>query len=137
MPHNSLRNMATFRKAERLCSRTTIEDLFHEGHRITVFPFTARWMWMKQPTDQRAVVLIGAPKRYLHHAVDRNRAKRKMRECYRLEKQVLHAAVPTGKTVALSIYHIHKSILPHTRFSAKFSLLLETIVTQIQQDTES
>ena len=40
----------------------------------------------KTPDTQ---ILISVPKKRLHHAVDRNRAKRQLREAYRLNKHLL------------------------------------------------
>ena len=34
-------------------------------------------------------IMISVPKRRLHHAVDRNRVKRQVREAYRLNRQLL------------------------------------------------
>ncbi len=64
----------TFGKEERLCSRRLIDQLYTDGHRLMAFPYSVQWMvvdgdMVAQPTCQ---VMIVAPKRKFHHAVDRN-----------------------------------------------------------------
>ena len=86
--------MNTFSKAERLCSSTLIDRLFSEGNRqISVFPI--RLVWLLADDIEGIQVLISAPKRNFHHAVDRNRIKRQIREFYRTQ------SAPLKETVAL------------------------------------
>lgn len=92
----------TFRKEERLCGNKLIDKLFSEGNRqISVFPVRVVWLL----TDEIAGVqiLISAPKRNFHHAVDRNRVKRQIREFYRTSSAPLKEAVAAdGKGLALA-----------------------------------
>lgn len=88
-----------FPKSEHLCLQRDIDALFAEPDgSANAWPI--RCLWKKvgaagqegqqsagpQPMTQ---VLISVAKRHLHHAVDRNRAKRQIREAYRLKKQLL------------------------------------------------
>ena len=85
----------TFKKSEHLCRLSEIERLFSAGSRsATVFP--VRIVYRKvQATDGEppVKVLVSVAKRRLRHAVDRNRAKRQLREAYRHNKQVLWRAL--------------------------------------------
>ena len=84
----------TFCKPERLCGSTQIDRLFREGNRqISVFP--VRLVWLLADDINGIQVLISAPKRNFHHAVDRNRIKRQIREFYRT------SSAPLKETVAL------------------------------------
>lgn len=54
------------------------------------------------PTHQ---VLFAVPKRYLPHAVDRNKVKRRMREAYRLNKNLISfEKAPTVPYVMAYVY---------------------------------
>ena len=60
----------TFGKEERLCSRSLIDRLYAEGHKLMAFPFSVQWMATDGPKP--CLVMIVAPKRKFRHAVDRN-----------------------------------------------------------------
>ena len=98
--------MFTFTKKERICSKLIIDKLFEGGNQsMAVYPLRAVYM----PVEKGEVpvsILVSVPKRRFHHAVDRNRlgltcsktvgkavernrAKRVIREAYRLNKHIL------------------------------------------------
>ncbi|MGN1241302.1 MAG: ribonuclease P protein component, partial [Alloprevotella sp.] len=72
-----------FPKAEHLCLKRDIERLFSAGTKsLSAYPL--RVVVGEADTGSVPVkVLMSVSKRRLHHAVDRNRAKRQMREAYR------------------------------------------------------
>ena len=85
----------TFSKDERLCGNVQIDRLFREGNRqISVFPI--RLVWLLTDDTDGVRILISAPKRNFHHAVDRNRIKRQIREFYRTSSSALKDAVAAG-----------------------------------------
>ena len=85
----------TFSKDERLCGNVQIDRLFREGNRqIAVFPI--RLVWLLTDDTDGVRILISAPKRNFHHAVDRNRIKRQIREFYRTSSSALKDAVSAG-----------------------------------------
>lgn len=95
---------ATFGKQERIVSRKLMEELFEGGRSRTVMAFPLRGVCMTMARKEGAPpvqVLISVPKKRLRHAVDRNRAKRQVREAYRLNKQRLCERVPEGKALAV------------------------------------
>ena len=82
----------TFRKEERLCSRTLIEKLFHREGSRSMAAFPLRLVYMKTDAGESEAwpkVLISVPKRCFKRAVKRNRVKRQVREAYRKNKQRL------------------------------------------------
>ena len=77
-----------FPKKQRLCSRKNIEALFEGGNGSkTVSAFPIRAVWKNSTTNNK--VLISVSKRKLPHAVDRNRAKRQIREAWRLNNNII------------------------------------------------
>lgn len=97
--------MPNFPKIEKLCSSTAIEALRLKGHHYTAWPLRATYHTADAPQHQ---VLIWAPKALFKHAVDRNLLRRRMRETYRLHKDLL----PEQPIYHLAIYYMDKNIQP-------------------------
>ena len=125
--------MPTFRKSERLCSQKVIDQLFLSGKKMLVFPFSIHWCECEYGTiDTPAQVLIATSKRKLHHAVDRNRVKRLMRECYRLSKpQLYNILQQKEKNIYLSINYIHNKPLDFHTMQAKYAKVLDELENEI------
>jgi len=87
---NKLDQRNTLRKAERLSSKIQIDKLFSGGSKSLV-AFPLRIVFVPVPRNKAAAasILTSVPKRYFHHAVDRNLVKRKLREAYRKNKYIL------------------------------------------------
>lgn len=82
----------SFKKAERIYLKKQIDALFDgaAGKALSAFPLRMVYRSVaREAGEASAQVLISVPKRCLRHAVDRNRAKRQIREAYRLNKCVL------------------------------------------------
>ncbi|MBP3774662.1 MAG: ribonuclease P protein component [Bacteroidaceae bacterium] len=82
-----------FPKKEHLLSRKAIDTLFSGRHKsLTVYPLRA--IFQETRDEEVSVrVMVNVSKRHFKHAVDRNRAKRQMREAYRLNKSLLWNAL--------------------------------------------
>ncbi|SDC29581.1 ribonuclease P protein component [Pedobacter soli] len=94
--------MYTFRKEERLCSRKHLDLLFKNGSSFLLYPFRVSYLFIDQPADVPAQVVINVPKKRYKRAVDRNLLKRRIREAYRLNKQSqLYLPLPTDKGLLL------------------------------------
>ena len=81
----------TFRKCEHLCLKTEIEALFSAGcTSMSMFPLRATFRTMEyKGYGPQVKILLSVSKKHFRHAVDRNRAKRQLREAYRLQKHLL------------------------------------------------
>jgi ribonuclease P protein component len=123
----------TFSKAERLCSSTLIDRLFSEGNRqISVFP--VRLVWLLADDIEGIQVLISAPKRNFHHAVDRNRIKRQIREFYRTQSAPLKKTVALkGKGLALAFLFNDNKLWESDKLDQRLSQALEKLVETLSQ----
>lgn len=116
----------TFGKEERLCSRKLIDRLYAEGHRLMAFPFSVQWIATEGP--EPCQVMIVAPKRKFHHAVDRNRVRRLTRECWRHRKPVLYTFLQEHNVcIALSLVYIHNEIMTYEQLSRKADKLMAAL----------
>ena len=79
----------TYPKHEKLKSKTTIDLLFSEGKSVAKYPL--RLVYVPIPDDNEQTIKFGVSvsKKYFKKAADRNYFKRVLRECYRLNKQLL------------------------------------------------
>lgn len=125
----------TFKKEERLCSRQLIDRLYAEGHRLMAFPYSVQWMTLEsgEPLSHPATqVMIVAPKRKFHHAVDRNRVRRLTRECYRLRKHALYDFLQQHSlTLVFSMVYIHNEIMSYDQLGHKMDKLLAALQKDI------
>ncbi len=55
-----------------------------------------------QPSTLNPQILISVPKKKLHHAVDRNRVKRQLREAWRHNRQPLMDILPEGQNLLVA-----------------------------------
>jgi ribonuclease P protein component len=82
-------NRFTFRKEERLKSEKLIKELFGKGSSFYFFPFKVFVLSHPNQSYSTHQVLLTASKKNFKRAVDRNLLKRRMREAYRLNKNLL------------------------------------------------
>lgn len=127
--------MPTLCKQERLCSRRLREQLFGQGRHFTVYPLNVHWMLVHDPlVTAPAQVMLATSKRKLHHAVQRNRARRLMRECYRSHKEQLYEWLREHECqLLISINYIHTEVVDYRKLANKFNKLVELLLQQLQE----
>jgi ribonuclease P protein component len=125
--------MYTFKKEERLCNKKLIESLFHNGSSFLCYPFKVSWLPVDDTMPYPAQVLITVSKKRYKHAVDRNQVKRRIREAYRLNKQLhLYQLLDeAGKRLVFSISYIGKDIVPYELMSKKMLKLLQQLSREV------
>lgn len=128
----------TFSKEERLCCSKLIDRLFSEGNRqISAFPI--RLVWLLSDDVEGVQILISAPKRNFHHAVDRNRIKRQIREFYRTSSAPLKEAVSAQSKGLVLAFLFNDNKLWDTcklilRLQAAMDRLVEAVSGQIPEN---
>lgn len=95
----------SFPKSEHLCSKIVFGKLMSDGHGFNAFPFRVIWMETDLPGDAPYQVAFSVSKRRFKKAVDRNRVKRVLRECWRLNKNEVTSHLE-GKKVAFLVVYI-------------------------------
>lgn len=77
----------TFGKNEKLKSKKSIENLFSEGQSYVAHPVRIVYN-IKPKEDYDKKMGVSVAKKRFKHAVDRNLLKRRLREAYRLNKNL-------------------------------------------------
>jgi ribonuclease P protein component len=96
-----------FRKEERLKSDILIKELFEKGSSFYSFPFKVIFMTNADEKAASHQVLISVSKKNFKKAVDRNLIKRRIRESYRLNKNLL----PNSTQLLIAYIYTAKEIL--------------------------
>lgn len=123
----------TFGKAEHLCRLSEIGQLFVAGSRsATVYPMRIVYRSVTaRPGEPAVKVLVSVAKRRLHHAVDRNRAKRQIREGYRVQKHALYEALDEGKGLHIGLIWLADRPMPSEKIHRSIGTLLGRIAENL------
>jgi ribonuclease P protein component len=78
-----------FSKEDRLTKQKIIQQLFQEGIQLSNYPFKCCILRIEKSLTEKVQVMISVPKRQFRKAADRNLIKRRIRESYRLNKNIL------------------------------------------------
>lgn len=127
-----------FCKAERLCSKLLIDNLFSKGNRVvTQFPFRVIWQFVPAyAIAYPAQVMVTVSKRNFAKATQRNTIKRQLRELYRLHKHLLyHSLENRGKKMVLCISFQAKAPIPSAQLKEAFEALVQKLIHQLEKTT--
>ena len=124
--------MQTFRKNERLCGETTIDNLFTNGNSIKDSLF--RLVWNTEEFDNKTIAqtLIVVPKKYIKNAANRNVLKRRVRTAFRIYKSSLYTEIKSkNQQLAIAIIYQGQEILPYKVIEEKIKLILGRLSEEI------
>lgn len=121
----------TFKKNERLKSRKAILRLMSRGRRAEAYPLVAKYSFNPQETDPANKIMVVAPKKLFKKAVDRNLLKRRMRETYRLNKEILPPC-----RAHISFTWMAKEKLPFSQVQEAVVAILKTIAENSPEEGE-
>ena len=121
---NSNENLGfKYPKNEKLKSRKTIDSLFTDGKSVGKYPL--RLVFIENTTDTSEKIKFGVSvsKKHFKKAVDRNYFKRVLRECYRLNKQLLLDNIK--KSYSIMFFYQTKERLSYREINEKTILLFK------------
>ena len=118
----------SYNKNEKLKSRKMLNQLFAEGKSFSVFPVKVFFLPMHFANNRPINAGVGVSARNFKKAVDRNRIKRLLRECYRLNKLSLHTTI-TGKNKPMAVFflYIGKDMPDYTILNEKMKAVLNKL----------
>lgn len=116
----------TLSKEERLCGKTTVSALISQG-KWGVTPHL-RYCWAAGRESGCNRLMVSVPKKFFKRAVRRNLLKRRLRESYRLQKELL-----TAGGVDLMLSYSHPEIADFQTLFAEVGEILQRISSKISQ----
>ena len=108
----------SYPKNEKLKSNKTIDRLFSEGKSVSKYPL--RLVYVENTdvnTTEKLILGVSVSKKYFKKAVDRNYFKRVLRECYRLNQNLLKENL--GKPYAMMFFYQTKEKLSYQEIEEK------------------
>lgn len=122
----------SFSKDEKLKSKKVIDSLFSNGKSVAKYPL--RLVYIEAADEQTVPLKMGVSvsKKHFKHAVDRNYFKRVLRECYRLNKNIL---IPNlNKKYSAMFFYQTSDRLSYQEINAKTIHLFEKFLRTIQEE---
>ncbi|MEE9406927.1 MAG: ribonuclease P protein component [Polaribacter sp.] len=120
----------TLGKEERLKSKKLIERLYIEGNSVKTFPLRMVYIQTEHTSDFPCQAGVSVPKRNFKLAVDRNRIKRLMRECYRLQKEIVYNNL--DKPYVFMISYIGREEMKYEDLYLKMEKLLTIFINKVK-----
>ena len=115
---------ATLSKSERLCGKKAIAGLMERGKGGVTG--CLRYKFVKSGEADVSRILVSVPKRFFKRAVKRNLLKRRIRESYRLQKDLL--PVP----VDIAFLYQDREVLPFSDIYAAMTAVLTAVAAKTE-----
>ncbi|MBA4301908.1 MAG: ribonuclease P protein component [Algoriphagus sp.] len=115
-------------KNERLHAEKLIKELFNEGSSFFLYPFKVLFLKKEDLIGQPNQVLFSVSKKKIKKATGRNFIKRRLKEAYRLNKQILP---PDG--IILGLIFVGKAEMSFAEIQPKMVQVLNRLNQELSQ----
>jgi ribonuclease P protein component len=127
----------SLKRSSFLKLKTDIQRLFDKGKRFNQGEIRIVYFYELNPCEKGFKVFVSAPKRLLHHATDRNRAKRQMREATRLNcTDLRNLCAKNDISLFFGVIYSSQSNLKYNIIQQKIVISLQKIYTEIYEDLQ-
>ncbi len=122
-------------KIEKLRSEIAIGQLFDRSNPAaqSIMAYPLRAVWRVNPSRRSAgcpQFLIAVPKKKLRHAVDRVQMRRRIREAYRLNRDLMPRDLP----IDIAFVYVAAELLPYAQVNKSVTRILSRISTALPQN---
>ncbi len=121
----------TYPKNEKLKSSKIIDLLFSEGKSVSKYPLRLVYVPLSD-SDEPLKFGVSVSKKHFKKAVDRNYFKRVLRECYRLNKKLIHDNL--DQPYAIMFFYQTKDRLTYQEINEKTMQLFEKWIVAKKDD---
>lgn len=119
----------TYPKDEKLKSQKQIDLLFSVGKSVSKYPLRLVFVPVELENGEKIKFGVSVSKKYFKKAVDRNYYKRLLRECYRLNKNILFDHL--DKPYAMMFFYQSKETISFADMNEKTIQLFEKFIKEI------
>ena len=120
----------TLCREERLRGKRLFSNLFDNGHCFFQTPYKVFWIKVAVSGLYSSRFAVSVSKRRFKRAVKRNLLKRRTREVFRTNKQLLNNAITDGGHVHLIFVYSSDKLLPTTYLKEAMKKILQHIAQQ-------
>lgn len=118
-------------KAEKLCSTAAVSRMFAAGHSFIVYPLRVVYIDNPKPLSQQAPAvrfMITIPKKRVRRAVKRVLLRRRVREAYRLNRNLITPALDScGLHADMAFIYLDSTPAPYSKIEERMQEALTRV----------